>query len=93
MSPQEAGDAARWQHSGSSQPTGTCMTTGGAVGLEGGVCEAVRDTLRSRGHHLSDMTGTFGGYQLIAAERDPRTGRRVYHAASEMRKDGAALAF
>ena len=36
MNVQEAGDAARWQHLGSSQPTGTVMTDGGWVELESG---------------------------------------------------------
>jgi hypothetical protein len=42
MNPQEAGDAARYTHSGSSQPTGTLMTDGGRTQLEAGVCAAVR---------------------------------------------------
>ena len=43
MNPQEAGDAARYTHSGSSQPTGQVMDDGGSVQLEGGVCaSAVR---------------------------------------------------
>ena len=40
MNPQEAGDAARYTHSGSSQPTGTLMTDGGRTQLEAGVCAA-----------------------------------------------------
>eukprot|EP00039_Didymoeca_costata_P010641 m.143992 g.143992 ORF g.143992 m.143992 type:complete len:670 (-) comp14907_c0_seq4:98-2107(-) len=64
MNVQEAGDAARYYHTGSSQPTGEVMTDGGLVELEAGVCPSVRKDLASRGHKLvSGPNG--GGYQAI----------------------------
>lgn len=86
---QEAGDSARWRHFGSSQPTGSIMTNGGSVALEGGICAAARADLAARGHKLEYQAGSFGGYQAIL--RDPASG--VMHAASDMRKDGHAAGF
>jgi gamma-glutamyltranspeptidase/glutathione hydrolase len=88
MNVQEAGDAARYNHRGSSQPTGTVMTDGGTVQLEGAVGEAVREALRKRGHTVVE-TGSFGGYQAILYD----AARGVYWGASEMRKDGHAAGF
>ncbi|MCH2106809.1 MAG: gamma-glutamyltransferase, partial [Planctomycetes bacterium] len=85
MNLQEAGDAARVVHTGSSQPTGTRMKDGGQVHLESGLMSAA-GALRERGHEVVTGTGVFGGYQAIL--RDPETG--VYHGASESRKDGYA---
>ena len=81
---QEAGDAARWQHLGSSQPTGTTMTDGGWVELESGFPQATVRALKRLGHDLRAGDGGFGGYQAIL--RDPETS--VYHGASESRNDG-----
>jgi gamma-glutamyltranspeptidase/glutathione hydrolase len=89
MNLQEAGDAARFYHGGSSEPTGTVMTTGGVLHLETGVPEQVRRELVRMGHRLSDTIGRYGGYQAIA--RDPVTG--VYSGASESRRDGCALGY
>ncbi len=89
MNLQEAGDAPRVVHIGSSQPTGEEMHDGGQVCLESGFPEAVRQGLRERGHQLGEEKGLFGGYQAIA--RDPKTG--IYCGASESRKDGAAMGF
>ncbi|MBL8881174.1 MAG: gamma-glutamyltransferase, partial [Phycisphaerales bacterium] len=90
MGLQEAGDAPRIYHSGSSEPTGEVMTTGGVVNLEPGFPEtAVRDLVR-RGHKVSRTTpGSFGGYQAIRV--DPAS--RVYSGASESRKDGHAAGY
>ena len=88
MNLQEAGDAARFHHTGTSEPTGRVMLDGGRVYLESGVPDAVRTGLRRRGHLLADG-GYFGGYQAI--ERDARTG--YYRGASESRKDGMAAGF
>jgi gamma-glutamyltranspeptidase/glutathione hydrolase len=63
MNVQEAGDAARYFHTGSSAPTGQVMTDGGIVQLEGGVCNAVRTELEQRGHHLMRAPNS-GGYQV-----------------------------
>ena len=88
---QEAGDAARWRHDGSTQPTDPVgeADSVGILHLESGVPEDVRAELEARGHVLGESDGGFGGYQAIW--RDPDTG--VYHAASEMRKDGAAIGY
>jgi len=88
MNIQEAGDAARFRHLGSSQPTGTVMTDGGVVSLESGVSDAVRRELQRRGHTLQESL-SFGGYQAI--RRDPVTG--VYAGATESRKDGSAAGY
>ena len=90
MNVQEAGDAARYYHTGSSQPTGYVMHDGGEVELEAGVCVAVRDDLKSRGHHIyAGANG--GGYQAIMIEHDGDAS--VYVGASEMRKDGMAAGY
>ena len=86
MNPQEAGDAARYTHSGSSQPTGQVMDDGGTVQLEGGVCAGVRAELKARGHRLT-AGANGGGYQSITLEHG------VYVGASEMRKDGMAAGY
>ena len=89
MNLQEAGDAPRWYHEGSSEPTGGVMTAGGWVSLESGFSyEAVRGLL-TRGHRVRSAIGVYGGYQAIL--RDPETG--VYFGASEARKDGAAAGY
>ncbi len=88
MDLQQAGDAARFRHLGSSQPTGATMTDGGDVRLEPWVSDAVREGLAQRGHQVS-AGGSFGGYQAIA--RDPATG--VYSGATESRKDGCVMGY
>lgn len=89
MNLQEAGDAARIRHTGSSQPTGGSMNDGGTVFLESGYGEAVREKLRERGHEIGTRKMDYGGYQAIL--RDPETG--VYRGASESRKDGQAAGY
>jgi gamma-glutamyltranspeptidase/glutathione hydrolase len=89
MNLQEAGDAPRMLHSGSSQPTGESMTDGGYVSLESGFDPKVRRELTKKGHILRDVVGSYGGYQAIM--RDPKTG--VYYGASESRKDGQAAGY
>ena len=89
MNIQEAGDAARWQHENSSEPTGEKMTDGGYVQLESGVPYASQRALVQRGHDVRAGNGTFGGYQAI--RWDPVN--RVYWGASESRKDGCAIGY
>ncbi len=90
MGLQEAGDAPRFYHTGSSEPTGTLMTTGGVLALESGVPAQVRRDLLKRGHRIQDASPVaFGGYQAVA--RDPATG--VLAGASESRKDGEAIGY
>ncbi|ROH87833.1 gamma-glutamyltransferase [Stagnimonas aquatica] len=89
MNLQEAGDAPRIYHTGSSEPTGELMTDGGVVNLESGFpAESVRSLL-DKGHQLGWDLGGYGGYQAIL--RDPKTG--VYYGASESRKDGMAAGY
>ena len=84
---QEAGDAPRWLHEGSSEPNGEPADGAGTLSLESGIPEQTKAALADLGWRLGPSPGGFGGYQAI--ERLP--GR--YAAASEMRKDGAALAY
>lgn len=89
MNLQEAGDAPRILHSGSSQPTGEVMNDGGVVSLESGFDYNVIRELMGRGHKISWARGPYGGYQAIMydAEND------VYYGASESRKDGQAAGY
>lgn len=84
---QAAGDSPRWHHEGSTEPTGEAQHGTGLLHLEAGVPAATRQALAGLGWTLAPSDGGFGGYQAI--ERLP--GR--YGAASEMRKDGLALAY
>ncbi|MFO7851041.1 MAG: gamma-glutamyltransferase [Bacteroidota bacterium] len=89
MNLQEAGDAPRIRHTGSSQPTGSIMTDGGDVNLEDGFrWEEIQKLIR-KGHSVQWNLGSYGGYQAIM--RDPETG--VYYGASESRKDGQAAGY
>lgn len=90
MNVQEAGDAARYHHKGSTDATWAGrMKDGGVLELESGVTLEVVRALERRGHKVEITKGPFGGYQAIW--RDPETG--VYWGASEMRKDGMAIAY
>ena len=89
MNLQEAGDAPRWYHTGSSEPTDEVMTDGGELSLETGFPYESLRTLVQRGHRVGTNVGDFGGYQAIL--RDPKTG--VLHGASESRKDGMAAGY
>lgn len=89
MNFQEAGDAPRIQHLGSSEPTGEKMSDGGTLTLETGFSwETIRSLLR-KGHTIQYDLGGYGGYQGIG--HDPVTG--VYFGASESRKDGQAAGY
>lgn len=87
MNLQEAGDAPRIRHSGSSQPTGEQMTEGGTLHLESGIGYAEIRKLMEMRHTIEFSFGGYGGYQAIL--RDPETG--VLYGASESRKDGQAV--
>jgi len=90
MDLQDAGDAPRIQHVGSSEPTGELMKDGGLVYLEFGFPEETERGLLNLGHKLGRTTaGSFGGYQAIRF--DPTN--RVYFGASESRKDGHAAGY
>jgi gamma-glutamyltranspeptidase / glutathione hydrolase len=89
MNLQEAGDAPRIQHSGSSQPTGEKMTDGGEVSLETGFSYETIRSLMEKGHKIGFSNGTYGGYQAIMKDSI----NTVYYGASESRKDGQAAGF
>ncbi len=90
MNLQEAGDAIRFHHTGSSEPTGTVMLDGGVLHIEDGLPEGVLAELRRRGHKMEpEPVGAYGGYQAIW--RDPATG--VLSGATEKRKDGCAAGY
>jgi len=84
---QEAGDAPRWRHEGSSEPVGGKAAGAGVLHLETGVPAAARAGLQRIGWRIGPSDGGFGGYQAIERHGE------VYGAASEMRKDGLALAY
>jgi gamma-glutamyltranspeptidase/glutathione hydrolase len=87
MNGQEAGDAPRIDHAGSSQPTGEKREESGFVYLESGFSfETIRELMR-KGHKVGyQRPGYYGGYQSI--RYDPV--QKVYFGASESRKDGMA---
>lgn len=89
MNLQEAGDAPRIRHSGSSQPTGEVMSDGGTVNLEHGFSDEVIRELEKRGHTVKVGTGGYGGYQAIMWDAV----NNVYIGASESRKDGHAAGY
>lgn len=89
MNVQEAGDAPRIIHTGSSEPTGERMTDGGWVHLEEGFAFETRRDLLLRGHRLQESFGIYGGYQAILWDHE----NDMYHGASDSRKDGMAAGY
>lgn len=92
MNLQEAGDAARWRHTGSTQPTDDAdeyLQDGGTLNLESGYSYKTVRELMKRGHDVAFDVGGYGGYQAIMW--DPEEG--VYYGASESRKDGHAAGY
>jgi gamma-glutamyltranspeptidase/glutathione hydrolase len=89
MNLQEAGDAPRVQHIGSSEPTGEEMTNGGTVLLETGFDWETIRALISKGHKIQWDLGGYGGYQAIMWDEI----NGVYFGASESRKDGQASGY
>lgn len=89
MNLQEAGDAPRIRHRGSSQPTGSIMKNGGTLNLESGFDYKTIRELRKKGHDISFAVGIYGGYQAIKVD----VAQKVYTAASESRKDGQAAGY
>lgn len=89
MNIQEAGDAPRMRHRGSSQPTGSRMTNGGTLNLESGFgYDHIRE-LKKKGHNIAFAVGIYGGYQAIMVDLE----KGVYSGASESRKDGQAAGY
>jgi gamma-glutamyltranspeptidase/glutathione hydrolase len=75
MGVQQAGEAARVRHMGSS------------LAVEAGIGDEVRKALEARGHTITDGRGAMGGFQGILI--DPKTG--VMMGGSDLRKDGLAI--
>jgi len=90
MNLQEAGDAPRIQHDGSTEPAGqvTAMSDGGELDLETGFPYATVRALMRKGHSVRFADGPYGGYQAIMV--NPEGG---YIGASESRKDGQAAGY
>ena len=88
MNLQEAGDAPRWDHTGGSSPTGQEQSMG-AVRIESGIPYKTVRGLMDRGHQVRYGRGVYGGYQAILWD----SVQRVYHGASESRKDGQAAGY
>jgi gamma-glutamyltranspeptidase/glutathione hydrolase len=89
MNLQEAGDAARIRHVGSSQPTDTKMNDGGKLYLESSIDYSTREKLRKIGHNIATDTNVYGGYQAIMWDEE----HKVYYGASDPRKDGQAAGY
>ena len=90
MNEQEAGDAPRFDHTGSSDPTGIKKAGVGTIHLESGFSAETIQKLRSMGHEIAPgEPGNFGGYQCI--HFDPL--HKIYFGASDPRKDGMAAGY
>ncbi len=89
MNMQEAGDALRIRHGGSSQPTGSIMKDGGVVYMESGFSYETIRALMDKEHKIQFLDGGYGGYQGIMYDYK----NKVYLGASESRKDGMAAGY
>lgn len=89
MTLQEAGDAPRIDHTGTSTPTGFNSVNSGEIKLESGFdYESIRKLMK-KGHKVGFALGTYGGYQAILWDNK----NKVYFGASESRKDGQAAGY
>ena len=90
MNGQEAGDAPRIDHQGSSEPTGAKSNGAGIIYLESGFSYDVIRTLMQWGHKIAfQPPGNYGGYQCIRYDAV----NKVYYGASDARKDGMAAGY
>ncbi len=92
MNLQEAGDATRWQHYGSTEPTeaqGKTLIDGGQLVIESDIPYQTVRGLMQRGHKVGFDVGGYGGYQAIMWDDI----EKVYYGASESRKDGQAAGY
>ena len=89
MNLQEAGDAARWQHYGSTDYDTPQMKDGGYVTTESGIPFESVNALEKLRHDMRTDTGGYGGYQAIRWDAE----NKVYIGASESRKDGHAVGY
>ncbi len=86
---QEAGDAARWQHMGSTDYDTPQMTDGGYTFMESGIPWETRRALSLLRHDIRTDVGGYGGYQAIMWDAE----NQVWIGASESRKDGHAVGY
>ena len=92
MNLQEAGDATRWQHYGSTEPTeahGKTLIDSGELVIESDIPYQTVRALMQRGHKVGFDMGGYGGYQAIMWDDK----EKVYYGASESRKDGQAAGY
>ncbi len=89
MNLQEAGDAPRWDHTGTSTPTGQPAKGRGEIRLESGISYETIRGLMDKGHKVGYSRGIYGGYQAIMWDEV----NKVYKGASESRKDGQAAGY
>lgn len=92
MNIQQAGDALRWDHSGSTQPTddlSESLTNSGVVSIESAIDYQVVRDLEMKGHNVQIGDSFFGRFQAIM--RNLENG--VYYGASESRVDGQAAGY
>ena len=91
MNIQEAGDAPRIDHLGSTSPVGEPQEAdGGRIALENGFPPSTIRRLLEMGHNVNYGFGAvYGGYQAIMYDER----RNVYFGASESRKDGCAMGY
>ncbi|MFY0605932.1 MAG: gamma-glutamyltransferase [Cyclobacteriaceae bacterium] len=89
MGLQEAGDAPRFDHTGTSTPTGIPADGRGEIRLESGISYETIRGLMNRGHKVGFVNGAYGGYQAILWDEQ----NKVYRGASESRKDGQASGY
>jgi gamma-glutamyltranspeptidase/glutathione hydrolase len=88
MNLQEAGDAPRFEHIGSTDFTGELAEGKGEILIESGFDFEETKKLIQKGHKVG-FGGYYGGYQAILYDAV----RKVYFGASESRKDGAAAGY
>jgi gamma-glutamyltranspeptidase/glutathione hydrolase len=89
MNLQEAGDAPRIHHTGSSEPTGQIMTDGGILNIETGFkWEEIQKLIR-KGHKIQYDLDGYGSFQAIMWDEK----NKVYFGASESRTDGQAAGY
>lgn len=88
MGLQEAGDAPRYEHVGSTAVTGELVEGKGEILIESGFDFEEIIKLMSMGHKVG-FGGYYGGYQAIMYDSE----KKVYFGASESRKDGNAAGY
>nr|WP_299388561.1 gamma-glutamyltransferase [Allomuricauda sp.] len=89
MNIQEAGDAPRWDHTGGASPMGATTENTGLIRTESGIPYSTIRGLMDKGHRMGMARGIYGGYQAILWDDE----NKVYHGASESRKDGQAAGY